>query len=85
MADILTHRVYEKKIKMPKQSIGDTPLAPPLDNAHTLHFDKSYKMKLGSGAAGIIVHGSLGNKVFEEGILLQETKSKNEAEYLSLI
>ena len=48
LADILTHRVYERKVRVPRQPTSDTPPPPPpLRDAHTLHFDGAYKRKLG--------------------------------------
>ena len=83
MADILTHRVYEKKVRIPKV-VEEKAQPPLLKNAHTLHFDGAFKKKMEQVATSIVIHDPIGLKTFQ-GLLLLGVKSNNKVEYAALI
>ena len=78
MADILTHRVFEKKIRAPKPPPSEEKVTH-LEDAYTLHFDGAFKRILGRAIAGIVITDPLGNKIHQEGIHLPQAKSNNES------
>ena len=84
LADILTHGVFEKKIRVPKPPASEEKVTH-MEDAYTLHFDSAFKIILGKAAAGIVIADPLNNKIHQEGIHLPEAKSNNEAEYAALI
>ena len=83
-ADILTHRVFEEKIRVPKPHASEEKVTH-LEDAYTLHFDGAFKRILGKAVAGIVITHPLGNRIYHEGIHSPEAKSNNEAEYAALI
>ena len=84
LADVLTHRCYEKKAN-PKQQ-ARPPEEPPqeLEDAYTLYFDGAYKRKVDRAAAGMVIINPIGDKVMEKGLALSDIHSNNEAEYAAL-
>ena len=87
LADILTHRHHKKKSRDKRESAPVLPIPPPtqkLENAYSLYFDGAYKKKQGQAAAGMVVFEPSGKKIFEEGKMLQEVNSNNEAEYAAI-
>ena len=84
LADILTHRVFEKNIRVAKPPANEEKVTH-LEDAYTLHFDDAFKRILGKVATRIITAEPLHNKIHQDGIHLPEAKSNNEAEYAALI
>ena len=83
-ADILTHRVFERKVKIPKPPSSKEEITH-IENAYTLPFDGAFKRALGRAAASIVITDPLGNKLHQEGMHLPEAKYNNEVEYATLI
>ena len=63
LADILTHRVFERKVRASKSPASEEKIAH-LEDAYTLHFDGAFKRSLGKAMVGIVIINPLGNKVF---------------------
>ena len=84
LADVLTHRCYEKKAN-PRQQ-ARPPEEPPqeLEDAYTLYFDGAYKRKVDRAAAGMVIINPIGDKIMEKGLALSDIHSNNEAEYAAL-
>ena len=83
LADVLTHRHHEKKLKR------EVKLVPPpevkhLEGAFSLYLDGAFKRKEQKAAAGIIVFSPEGQKVLEKGKALMDIGSNNEAEYAAI-
>ena len=56
-----------------------------MENAHALYFDGAYKRIKDRAAAGIVVFSPEGDKLYGEGISLEDVHSNNEAEYQALL
>ena len=88
LADLLTHKIHQKKekekgkVKEKASSLEDSPR---VENAHALYFDGAYKRIKDKAAAGIVVFSPEGDKLYGEGISLEDVHSNNEAEYQALL
>ncbi|MCO5570537.1 hypothetical protein L7F22_024260 [Adiantum nelumboides] len=84
LAGMLTHRCYERKVKV--KALGPEPVEvqAKLSGAHSLYFDGAYKRKVDKASVGISIQDENGQKVFGKGLLVENTHSNNEAEYAAL-
>ncbi|MCO5563505.1 hypothetical protein L7F22_017149 [Adiantum nelumboides] len=84
LASMLTHRCYERKVKV--KALGPEPVEvqAKLSGAHSLYFDGAYKRKVDKASVGISIQDEDGQKVFGKGLLVENTHSNNEAEYAAL-
>lgn len=78
LADTLTHRVFEKKVKLPKPP-SDEAKVMTLKDAYTLHFDGAFRRILGRAAACIVIADPFGNKVHQEGLHLPEAPTMKQS------
>ena len=84
LADVLTHRCYEKKISSKPRESPQVEMPKDLENAHILFFDGAYKRKTDKAAAGVVILDPLGDKLMQKGFILEDVHSNNEAEYAAL-
>ena len=83
LADVLTHRHHEKKLKR------EVKLVPPpevkhLEEAFSLYLDGAFKRKEQKGAVGIVVFSLDRQKVFKKGEALMDIGSNNEAKHAAI-
>ena len=84
LADVLTHRFHEKKVKREARPVAPPPIVKEVEGAFSLYFDGAYRRKEGRASAGMVVYTPNGGKVMEKGVSLQDVHSNNEAEYAAL-
>ncbi|MCO5559653.1 hypothetical protein L7F22_013254 [Adiantum nelumboides] len=84
LAGLLTHRCYEKKLKVKPTMVKVEEEVSKLGEAHLLYFDGAYKRKVDKAAVGVVIYDEEGRKVFGKGLMLENVHSKNEAEYAAL-
>ncbi|MCO5550904.1 hypothetical protein L7F22_004398 [Adiantum nelumboides] len=77
-------RISKWKVKV--KPLGPAPIEvqAKLSGAHSLYFDGAYKQKVDKASVGISIQDKNGQKVFGKGLLLENTHSNNEAEYVAL-
>ncbi|MCO5606290.1 hypothetical protein L7F22_060477 [Adiantum nelumboides] len=81
---MLTHRCYERKVKVKPPRPKPIELQAKLSGAHSLYFDEAYKQKVDKASVGISIQDENGQMVFGKGLLVENTHSNNEAEHASL-
>ncbi|MCO5578874.1 hypothetical protein L7F22_032721 [Adiantum nelumboides] len=84
LAGLLTHRCYEKKLKVNPAMVKVEEEVSKLGEAHSLYFDGAHKRKVDKAAVGVVIYDEEGRKVFAEGLMLENVHSNNEAEYAAL-
>ncbi|MCO5569909.1 hypothetical protein L7F22_023623 [Adiantum nelumboides] len=84
LAGMLTHRCYERKVKVKEPGSKLVEVQAKLSGAHSLYFDGAYKQKIDKASVGISIQDEDGQKVFGKGLLVENTRSNNEAEYVAL-
>ncbi|MCO5573310.1 hypothetical protein L7F22_027079 [Adiantum nelumboides] len=84
LAGMLTHRCYERKVKVKAPRPKPVEVQAKLSGAHSLYFDGAYKRKVDKVSVGISIQDKDGQKVFGKGILVENTHSNNGAEYAAL-
>ncbi|MCO5583604.1 hypothetical protein L7F22_037517 [Adiantum nelumboides] len=84
LAGLLTHRCYEKKLKVKPTMVKVEEEVSKLGEAHSLYFDVAYKRKVDKAAVGVVIYDKEGRKVFGKGLMLENVHSNNEAEYAAL-
>ncbi|MCO5581752.1 hypothetical protein L7F22_035641 [Adiantum nelumboides] len=84
LAGMLTHRCYERKVKVKAPGPEPVEVQAKLCGAHSLYFDGAYKQKVDKASVGISIQDDDGQKVFGKGLLVENTHSNNEAEYDAL-
>ncbi|MCO5602096.1 hypothetical protein L7F22_056224 [Adiantum nelumboides] len=84
LAGLLTHRCYEKKLKVKPTMVKVEEEVSKLGEAHSLYFDGAYKRKVDKAAVGVVIYDEEGRKVFGKGLMLENVHSNNEAEYVAL-
>ncbi|MCO5611156.1 hypothetical protein L7F22_065406 [Adiantum nelumboides] len=84
LAGMLTHRCYERKVKVKAPGPEPVEVQAKLSGAHSLYFDGAYKQKVDKASVGISIQDENGQKVFGKGLLVENTHSNNEAEYAAL-
>ncbi|MCO5604271.1 hypothetical protein L7F22_058436 [Adiantum nelumboides] len=84
LAGLLTHRCYEKKLKVNPTMVKVEEEISKLGEAHSLYFDGAYKRKVDKAAVGVVIYDEEGRKVFGKGLMLENVHSNNEAEYVAL-
>ncbi|MCO5574473.1 hypothetical protein L7F22_028258 [Adiantum nelumboides] len=84
LAGMLTHRCYERKVKVKAPGNEPIEVQAKLSGAHSLYFDGAYKRKVDKASVGISIQDENGQKVFGKGLLVENTHSNNEAEYAAL-
>ncbi|MCO5577618.1 hypothetical protein L7F22_031449 [Adiantum nelumboides] len=84
LAGMLTHQCYERKVKVKAPRPEPVELQAKLSGAHSLYFDGAYKRKVDKASVGISIQDENGHKVFGKGLLVENTRSNNEAEYTTL-
>ncbi|MCO5559388.1 hypothetical protein L7F22_012987 [Adiantum nelumboides] len=84
LAGMLTHRCYERKVKVKAPGPEPVEVQAKLSGAHSLYFDGAYKRKVDKASVGISIQDEDGKKVFGKGLLMENTLSNNEAEYVAL-
>ena len=88
LVDLLTHRCHQKKKKEKgeiKERCHPIEELPKVENAHSLYFDGAYKRAKDKVVAGIIVFNPQGEKIYGDGISLEDIHFNNEVEYQALI
>ncbi|MCO5612817.1 hypothetical protein L7F22_067088 [Adiantum nelumboides] len=85
LARILTYRLHEKVIKVPK--VGPLPPPPPkvLSNVYTLFFDGAFRRATGKAGGGLVLVNPEGEVVMKEQVTVDGSTSNNEVEYDVLI
>ncbi|MCO5577571.1 hypothetical protein L7F22_031402 [Adiantum nelumboides] len=81
LAGLLTHRCYEKKLKVKLTMVKVEEEVSKLGKAHSLYFDGAYKRKVDKAAVGVVIYDEEGRKVFGKGLMLENVHSNNEVEY----
>ncbi|MCO5611785.1 hypothetical protein L7F22_066044 [Adiantum nelumboides] len=84
LAGFLTHKCYEKKLKVKSAMIKVEEEVSKMTEAHSLYFDGAYKMKVDKAAVGVVIYDEEGTKVFGKGLMLVNVHSNNEAENAAL-
>ncbi|MCO5572617.1 hypothetical protein L7F22_026375 [Adiantum nelumboides] len=85
LAGLLTHRCYEKKLKVKPTMVKVEEKVSKLGEAHSLYFDGAYKRKVDNKAAvGVVIYDEEGRKVFGKELMLENVHSNNEAKYVAL-
>ncbi|MCO5572790.1 hypothetical protein L7F22_026549 [Adiantum nelumboides] len=84
LAGLLTHRCYEKKLKVKPTMVKVEEEVSKLGEAHSLYFDGAYKRKVDKATVGVVIYDEEGRKVFGKGLMLENVHSNNEAEYAAL-
>ncbi|MCO5546723.1 hypothetical protein L7F22_000159 [Adiantum nelumboides] len=84
LAGMLTHRCYERKVKVKAPGPEPVEVQAKLSGAHSLYFDGAYKRKVDKASVGISIQDENGQKVFGKELLVENTHSNNEAEYVAL-
>ncbi|MCO5605069.1 hypothetical protein L7F22_059247 [Adiantum nelumboides] len=84
LAGLLTHRCYEKKLKVKPTMVKVEEEVSKLGEAHSLYFDGAYKRKVDKAAVGVVIYDEEGRKMFGKGLMLENVHSNNEAEYAAL-
>ncbi|MCO5599661.1 hypothetical protein L7F22_053766 [Adiantum nelumboides] len=84
LAGMLTHRCYERKVKVKAPGPEPVEVQAKLSGAHSLYFDGAYKRKVDKASVGISIQDENGQKVFGKGLLVENTHSNNEAKYAAL-
>ncbi|MCO5575588.1 hypothetical protein L7F22_029390 [Adiantum nelumboides] len=84
LAGLLTHRCYEKKLKVKSTMVKEEEKVAKLGEVHSLYFDGAYKRKVEKAAVGVVIYDEQGRKVFGKGLILENVHSNNEAEYVAL-
>ncbi|MCO5587826.1 hypothetical protein L7F22_041778 [Adiantum nelumboides] len=84
LAVMLTHRCYERKVKVKPPGPKPIEVQAKLSGAHSLYFDGAYKRKVNKALVGISIQDDNGHKVFGKELLVENTHSNNEAEYAAL-
>ncbi|MCO5587054.1 hypothetical protein L7F22_040999 [Adiantum nelumboides] len=84
LAGMLTHRCYERKVKVKAPGPEPIEVQAKLSGAHSLYFDGAYKRKVDKASVGISIQDDNGQKVFGKGLLVENARSNNEAEYVAL-
>ncbi|MCO5603592.1 hypothetical protein L7F22_057743 [Adiantum nelumboides] len=84
LAGMLTHRCYERKVKVKAPRPKPVEVQAKLSGAHSLYFDGAYKRKVDKASVGISIQDENGQKLFGKGLLVENTHSNNEAEYAAL-
>ncbi|MCO5551369.1 hypothetical protein L7F22_004871 [Adiantum nelumboides] len=81
---MVTHRCYERKVKVKPLGPEPVEVQAKLTGAHSLYFDGAYKRKVDKVSVGISIQHGNGHKVFGDGLLMENTHSNNEVEYVAL-
>ncbi|MCO5605094.1 hypothetical protein L7F22_059273 [Adiantum nelumboides] len=84
LAGMLTHRCYERKVKVKAPGFEPVEVQAKFSGAHSLYFDGAYKRKVDKASVGISIQDEDGQKGFGKGLLVENTHSNNEAEYAAL-
>ncbi|MCO5572008.1 hypothetical protein L7F22_025759 [Adiantum nelumboides] len=84
LAGMLTYQSYEKKVKGKAPGPEPVEVQAKLSGAHSLYFDGAYKQKVEKASLGISIQDEDGQKVFGKGLLVENSHSNNEAEYVAL-
>ncbi|MCO5574010.1 hypothetical protein L7F22_027788 [Adiantum nelumboides] len=84
LAGFLTHRCYEKKLKVKPTMVKVEEEVSKLSEAHSIYFDGAYKRKVDKEAVGVVIYDKEGTKEFGKGLMLENVHSNNEAEYVAL-
>ncbi|MCO5586803.1 hypothetical protein L7F22_040745 [Adiantum nelumboides] len=84
LAGLLTHRCYEKKLKVKPTMVKVEEEVSKLGEAHSLYFDGAYKRKVDKAAVGVVIYDEEGRNVSGKGLMLENVHSNNEAEYAAL-
>ncbi|MCO5611128.1 hypothetical protein L7F22_065378 [Adiantum nelumboides] len=84
LAGMLTHRCYERKVKVKAPRPEPVEVQAKLCGAHSLYFDGAYKRKVDKASVGISIQDEDGQKVFGKALLVETPHSNNEAEYAAL-
>ncbi|MCO5569262.1 hypothetical protein L7F22_022974 [Adiantum nelumboides] len=84
LAGLLTHRCYEKKLKIKPTMVKVEEEVSKLSGAHSLYCDGAYKRKIDKAVVGVVIYDEEGMKVFGKGLMLENVHSNNEAKYAAL-
>ncbi|MCO5563782.1 hypothetical protein L7F22_017430 [Adiantum nelumboides] len=84
LSGLLTHRCYEKKLKVKSAMVKVEEKASKFSEAHSLYFDGTYKRKVDKATVGVVIYDKESTKVFCKGLMLENVHSNNEAEYAAL-
>ncbi|MCO5593263.1 hypothetical protein L7F22_047271 [Adiantum nelumboides] len=84
LASMLTHRCYGRKVMVKSPGPKPVEVQAKLSGTHSLYFDGAYKMEVEKASVGISIQDENGHKMFEKGLLVENTHSNNEAEYVAL-
>ncbi|MCO5603611.1 hypothetical protein L7F22_057762 [Adiantum nelumboides] len=84
LAGLLTHRCYEKKLKVKPTMVKVEEEVSKLGEAHSLYVDGAYKRKVDKAAVGVVIYDEEGRKVFGKGLMFENVHSNHEAEYVAL-
>ncbi|MCO5563979.1 hypothetical protein L7F22_017632 [Adiantum nelumboides] len=84
LASLLTHKCYEKKLKVKQTMVKVEEEVSKLGEAHSLYFDGTYKRKEDKAAVGVVIYDEEGRKEFGKGLMLENAHSNNEAKYAAL-
>ncbi|MCO5562091.1 hypothetical protein L7F22_015717 [Adiantum nelumboides] len=84
LAGLLTHRCYEKKLKVKPTMVKVEEEVSKFGEAHSLYFDDAYKRKVDKAVVGVVIYDEEGRKVFGKGLMLENVHSNNEPEYAAL-
>ncbi|MCO5584114.1 hypothetical protein L7F22_038037 [Adiantum nelumboides] len=81
---MLTHQCYERKVKVKPPGPEPVEVQEKLSGAHSLYFYGAYKRKVDKASVGISIQDENGHKMFGKGLLVENTHSNNEGEYVAL-
>ncbi|MCO5578054.1 hypothetical protein L7F22_031892 [Adiantum nelumboides] len=83
LAGLLTHRCFEKKLKVKPTMVKIKDEVSKLGEAHSLYFDGAHKRKVEKAAVGVVIYDEEGRKVLGKGLMLANVHSNNEADQAS--
>ncbi|MCO5558087.1 hypothetical protein L7F22_011663 [Adiantum nelumboides] len=84
LVGLLTHKCYEKKLKVKPAMVKAKEEVSKLGEAQSLYFDGTYKREVDKAAVGVVIYDEEGKKVSCKGLMLENVHSDNEAEYATL-
>ncbi|MCO5611170.1 hypothetical protein L7F22_065420 [Adiantum nelumboides] len=85
LANILTHRINEKNIKVTNVKSLPPPPTKILLDAYTLFFDGAFRKATGKTGGGLVLVSPKGEVVAREQVILEGSTRNNEAEYDVLV
>ena len=83
LADVLTHRHHQKKLKREVKLVFP-PEVKHLEVAFSLYLDRAFKRKEQKAVASIVVFSPEGQKVLEKGEALMDMGVNNEVKYAAI-